>query len=144
MDNYYKIDTREAPLIVVTFGEAFTLEVLKQFLADLEQLLAKKEKFVVLGLSNHDHDDEDDDHHHEKPERGVGKLQKQWLDAHKPEIGKYCLGIASVSNSSKLFKVYKLLMPTIIKRMYNTPGDMFLSEAEAREWLLSKLDTEKV
>lgn len=143
MDEYYKIDTSEAPLIVVSFGETFTLDVTKQFLADLEQLLAKKEKFVVLGLSDHDHED-DDDHHHDKPERGVGKLQKQWLDVHKPEIGRYCLGIASVSDSSKLFKVYKLLMPTIIKRMYNTPGDMFLSEAEARAWLQSRLHAEQV
>lgn len=141
MDEYYKIDTSEAPFIVITFGEAFTLEVVKQFLADLEALLARKEKMVILGLSDHDHDhDEEGHHHHEKPERGVGKLQKQWLDQHKPEIGEYCLGIASVSDDSKMFKVYKLLMPTIIKRMYNAPGDMFLDEGEARAWLQSKLD----
>lgn len=138
MDEYYKIDMSEAPLLVITFGEAFTLEVVKQFLADLEGLLARKEQFAVLGLSDHDHDE--DGHHHEKPERGVGKLQKQWLDAHKPEIGKYCLGIATVAEDLKFFKVYKLLMPQIIKRMYNTPGDMFQTESEARAWLQSKLE----
>lgn len=144
----YTIDASLSPLYILHIYDHLPLNVLKQLLAEVDELLTRSGKFGVVMTYNseedHDHDefdeDLDDDHDHEQSpnnhhEPGVAKTQKAWLVANRDRFAQDCVGIAMVNSNSKFVSLYAPLANKIISRMYRCPGAIFSDQNKALAWV---------
>jgi hypothetical protein len=125
----FRIDDSQSPLVVIHFDGPMTLDETHRMLAYFNQLLDTGAPFALAMASNNE----------AQHEKGVAKAQKQWLQANRSRIGKTCVGIAMVTQSSKFIALYKPIANQIIQRMYHCPGRLFTDLEEATTWLRYQL-----
>jgi hypothetical protein len=58
-----------------------------------------------------------------------------WIKQNKSHLEDCCAGVAMVTSSSGLLKLYRPLAKKLISKTFGCPGDMFTMESEAIAWL---------
>ena len=125
----HTIDDSQFPCIVIEFDSPMSVVSAQALFAYFDQVLARKQRFALIMFSNVEG----------QHERGVAKMQKDWLNAHRSVFGEYCVGLAMVTQSTRFIALYKLMAGQIIKRMYNCPGQLFTDLDQAQIWLQAQL-----
>lgn len=126
----YRIDESLKPIIVVHFDAALSVESANRLFGQVDDLLTRTGTFGLVMQVNYQGGE---------PERGVTKIQKNWLSANRPLFKKECVGIAMVSSDAKYVSFYAPLANKIISRMYHCPGAMFGDADKAMAWLQARL-----
>ena len=124
-----KIEHLEANLIKYEAGSAVTTRDMQELAAALDKRLTNRETFGLLMARSGEPA--------KNPE--ASRWWNEWLKQNKQLLKTYCAGVAMVTDSDRLFKLYKLLAGTMISRMFGCAGSMFASEPEAVVWLRERL-----
>jgi hypothetical protein len=126
----YQIDESLNPIVIVHFNASLTVETATRLFSEVDDLLTRLGTFGLVMQVNYQGGEQ---------ERGVTKMQKQWLSANRPRFKKDCVGIAMVSSDAKYVSFYAPLANKIISRMYHCPGAMFGNADKALAWVQARL-----
>jgi len=121
----FVVDEGQFPLVIARFDAALTPDAAQQLFNRFDVLLAKAQPFALVMDSRHEG----------QHAKGVAKMQKDWLQAQRAQLGQYCVGIAIVTQSSRYVAFYKPIADRMIRRMYNCPGRLFTDADAAQVWL---------
>lgn len=120
-----KIERISANLIKYEVGAAVAVEDMQALAAMLEERLISRQPFGLMMAR--------DGEHKENP--AAAKWRKGWVKKNKTPLQAYCVGVAMVTNSAGLLKLYKPLAKMMISKMFGCAGEMFATESEAIAWL---------
>ncbi|MEM6500733.1 MAG: ABC transporter ATP-binding protein [Cyanobacteria bacterium P01_C01_bin.89] len=132
------IDDSRWPLVLARFQGAGTPAEMAEFYARFETWLDKQEKFALV--VRRDDAEAAEAQGRRSPE--VKQMRKDgiaWTKIHKPQISRYCAGVAMVPDSQKLIKLWGPMVATVTQSMYGCPGRVFASVEEAEEWSSEQL-----
>lgn len=121
------------PLLIFQINEKITRNDLQGYIIGWEQRLARKEPFGVLIVQYDEVSQADQE---------IIKLGLQWHHTHKSHTGRYCVGVAVVTTSTRM--ITRLASRSILARAMRIwlgcPGQICTTEAEAKAWLTRQLN----
>lgn len=118
----YCIDENQDSLVIIHFESPLTVSSAEKLFAYMNSVLDKQQTFGFAMDSNVEG----------QHERGVAKMQKDWAKDNRERLGKYCAGVAIVTQSNRYISLYKPIANVIIKRIYNCPGKLFVDIDDAK------------
>lgn len=124
-----KIEQMSDKLIKYEVGTSVTVDHMRELVKILEEKLKQQQTFGIIIIRNGDHQ--------KNPE--ATKWFNGWLKKNKPLLKQYCVGVAMVTNSDRLLKLYKPLAGMMISKMFGCSGEMFTNESDAITWMLGKM-----
>ncbi|MEL7313888.1 MAG: ABC transporter ATP-binding protein [Cyanobacteria bacterium J06559_3] len=132
------IDDSRWPLVSVRFQGMGTPDEMTRFYRQFESWLAKRERFALVFQR-----DEAEAAEEQGKRSPVAKQMRKegiaWTKLHKPEISRYCAGVAMVPDSTKLIALWGPMVATVTRNMYGCPGKVFGSLDEAKGWAAEQL-----
>ncbi|MDQ7092318.1 hypothetical protein REC12_01765 [Desulfosporosinus sp. PR] len=121
-------ETQTASDKIIKFRMAASIYAVKELICVLEKQLKKEEVFGIAIVREGEEAN--------IPE--ARKLFSNWLKDNKPLMKKYCSGVALVTASESMQKLYKSLARIMIAKTYGCPGRLFTKDEDAAAWLLNQ------
>ncbi|WP_103667728.1 hypothetical protein [Pseudanabaena sp. BC1403] len=136
------IDINESnyPIVSVHFENASTLEDTEKYLAHFDKWLSSNQKFgLILDQSTSQKQESAqvaEVNHNPSEIEAVHRLTVEWAKQNKDRIMQFCLGMAIVYDGDDLEK-RKKATPKTIAGIFGCLGQVFASQVEAEQWLIS-------
>ena len=134
------INESNYPIVSVHFGNASTLADTEKYLSYFDKWLSLNQKFgLILDQSNYENQEsvQEDQVKSDSAEiEAVHRLTVEWAKHNKDRITQFCLGMALVYNGDDLEK-RKKAAPKTVAGIFGCLGQVFASQVEAEQWLLS-------
>lgn len=135
-NDIYSVEEHIEPILIFQINEKITRNDLQSYITSWEHRLARKEPFGVL-IVQYDEANQSD--------QEIIKLGLQWHRTHKSHIRQYCVGVAVVTNSTRMITRLKprISITRAMRIWLGCPGQTCTTEAEAKAWLTRQLDQGK-
>jgi hypothetical protein len=128
----FEADEARWPIVVVRTTDAGSPgENADAYVALWERWLARDGRFGVLVATG--------DARGDPPPPEVAERMRVWQEAVKDRIRSTCVGIAYVMPSASVLASHRPIVRRRSEVSLGCPGDAFLSESEAAEWLIERL-----
>lgn len=121
----FQSNEQEWPLVSLRNEGETSLEDMQHYIATWERWLERKEPFGVLLNQQGEV---------QKISKEVAALSNNWHKEHKEQIAQYCVGMAMITNSSRLLFLYKPIAGQMVQKRMGCPGKVFTTEDEAKVW----------
>jgi hypothetical protein len=113
---------------IIKFQMGSSVDDTNKLISILEEQLKKEKDFGVIIVREGE----------QKNVPEARKLFSDWLKSNKSLLKRYCYGLAMVTASEGMQKVYKPVARFMISKTYGCPGDLFVKEEDATAWLLNQ------
>ncbi|AFK20088.1 hypothetical protein E6P09_14775 [Haloferax mediterranei ATCC 33500] len=123
-----EINDDDWPIVTVTFDGGPAVQETEAFLTAFDGWLSRESEFAVL-LEKQSFGGSKDE------TKEATKRRDEWLAANRAEIEQYCRGIAVVTESRTLFRLFKPVVKRLMGKKFGCPGVMYSSRSEAQQWL---------
>ena len=134
------INESNYPIVSIHFRNVSTLEDTEKYLSYFDKWLSLNQKFgLILDQSNYRNQEsvQEDQVKSDSAEiEAVHRLTVEWAKQNKDRITQFCIGMALVYNGDDLEK-RKKATPKTITGIFGCSGQVFTSQGEAEQWLLS-------
>jgi len=134
------INESNYPIVAVHFGNTSTLDDTKKYLSSFDKWLTSKQKFGLILDQSTSHNQESTQeapiNHDPEEIEAVHRLTIEWAKQNKDRVTQFCLGMAIVYDGDDLEK-RKKAAPKTIAGIFGCLGQVFASQVEAEQWLLS-------
>ena len=123
-----EINDDDWPIVIVTFDGGPPVQETEAFLSAFDEWLARGEEFAVL-LEKRSFGGRGAE------TKEATKRRDEWLAANREKIEQHCRGIAVVTESSRLYRLFKPVIKRLMAKKFGCPGVMYSSRTEAHQWL---------
>ncbi|OYQ63502.1 hypothetical protein B9G53_16780 [Pseudanabaena sp. SR411] len=130
------IDESNYPIVSVHFENSSTLADTEKYLAHFDKWLSFNQKFGLILDQSTSQNQEDQVKSDPEEIEAVHRLTVEWAKQNKDRITQFCLGMAIVYDGDDLEK-RKKAAPKTIAGIFGCLGQVFTSQGEAEQWLLS-------
>jgi hypothetical protein len=131
-----EVDTTQWPTVYMKVDALLTTTAVTEYINEMEHLLAREEPFGLIYLS-----EMTDEEARQRREKEAQKLSNGWLKANRERMGRYCIGIAMVTNATRMMRLYKPIARRTFKRTMGVAGDLFFTQSEAAAWMAAQFTT---
>lgn len=134
------INESNYPIVSVHFENASTLADTEKYLAYFDKWLSSNQKFGLIldQLTSQKQESAQvaEVNHNPAEIESIHRLTVEWAKQNKDRITQFCLGMAIVYDGDDLEK-RKKAVPKTIAGIFGCLGQVFTSQVEAEQWLLS-------
>jgi hypothetical protein len=130
------INESNYPIVSIRFENASTLEDTEKYLSYFDKWLSLNQKFGLILDQSTAQQQEDQVKSNSVEIEAIHRLTVEWAKQNKDRITQFCFGMALVYDGDDLEK-RKKAAPKTIAGIFGCLGQVFASQVEAEQWLLS-------
>lgn len=131
-----KINEAKWPVVYVHYDGERTAEDLLIFQQHFEQWLSHQERFGIVFIQTGM-----DQPTTSAPPKELHDAQVTWTQQHRETIQRYCVGMSTAIDATdpELLNRLRRVAPTYLEQTYACQGDIFMTLAEAEQWITQRL-----